>query len=302
MNTPVFEIQFDIDAAQVFPAREHQVAAKLNTGEVRNVIVLAHGWNNDREEARTLFTNFLIAAESVDSPALANAIAIEVYWPSKKFAPQNQIPGGAAAFPTPDRILNLSTYYVMKDRSAKIGTEGLNPFLARLQAQSPVNIRYHLIGHSFGARLVTAAADAPNRLRVDSLILLQAAYSQNGLATNFDGKGANGYFCKILTEQKIDGPILITHTRNDKAVGLAYPLASRLNGCDSAHFGDANDLFGGMGANGAQHVEAIELRLQSQGPYKFEKGKIYNLNGDAIIASHGDVARPETAALLTSLL
>ena len=34
-------------------------------------------------------------------------------------------------------------------------------------------------------------------------------------------------------------------TKNDKAVGLAYPLASRINGDKAAAFGDEHDVFGG---------------------------------------------------------
>jgi hypothetical protein len=87
-------------------------------------------------------------------------------------------------------------------------------------------------------------------------------------------------------------------------VGLAYPLASRLNGDDAAGIGDANDRFGGMGANGAQHVDKAEIQLLPiGGKYDFSSGKrVFNLNGDTIIQSHGDVARPETAAVLAAAM
>ena len=299
MKTPVFEIQFDLNGDLVFPAQEQAIAAQLAGGSIRNVVVLAHGWNDGMPEARALFRNFLSAAEAVGPDALESAIAIEVLWPSKKFAPEDQIPGGAASVGNP---LNLSTYYVMKDRSGKIGATGLNPLLSRLQARCHPDIRFHLAGHSFGGRLVTAAVDGPNRLRIASLLLLQAAYSQNGLAANFDGKGKNGSFYQVLSEQKVNGPILITHSRHDKALGLAYPLVSRLDGCDSAMLGGVRDQFGGMGANGAQHVSAISLKIAGHGPYDFQNGKVFNLNGDDVIRSHGDVARPETAALLTAAI
>ena len=29
----------------------------------------------------------------------------------------------------------------------------------------------------------------------------------------------------VLGDRRISGPMLITHTKNDKAVGIAYPLA-----------------------------------------------------------------------------
>ena len=92
-------------------------------------------------------------------------------------------------------------------------------------AQLPI----HLVGHSFGGRLVTAAAAMldPGGAPV-TMTLLQAAYSHNGLAEKFDGK-KNGAFRTILQDGRISGPIVITHTKNDKAVGIAYPLASRVS-------------------------------------------------------------------------
>ena len=99
---------------------------------------------------------------------------------------------------------------------------------------------------------------------------------------------------------------MITHSKNDRAVGLAYPLASRLNGDDAAGIGDANDRFGGMGANGAQHIDTTELKLLTigGGTYDFKTSgkRVFNVNGDSIISSHGDVARPETAALLATAM
>ena len=77
----------------------------------------------------------------------------------------------------------------------------------------------------------------------------------------------------------------MTHSRNDRAVGVAYPLASRIAGQDAAGLGDENDQFGGLGRNGAQHTpERVVGTLQPVGSsYTFEPGKIYNLNADAII-------------------
>lgn len=208
------------------------------------------------------------------------------------------------------RLLNFTTYLVMKDRAGKIGRDAVNPLLQRLQQtmENPAErkpIALHLVGHSFGARLVTAAADGPNRLPVHSLTLLQGAYSHNGLSSDFDN-GRKGFFFAVVSERKVAGPILITHTKRDSAVGLAYPIASRLNGADATRVGDANDRFGGMGANGAQHVpQTANLSLlAADATYDFTVSgvPIYNLNADDIIMNHGDVARAETAHALAAAM
>ena len=183
----------------------------------------------------------------------------------------------------------------MKDRAGKIGRDAVNPLLQRIQDAVPDKLKFHLVGHSFGGRLVTATVDGQNHLRVQTLLLLQAAYSHNGLAVKFDPEDStkSGFFHAVFDNSKVSGPIVITHSKNDRAVGLAYPLASRLNGDDAAAIGDANDLFGGMVENGAQHVDTADITLLGVGggqyDFKTSGKRVFNVNGDAIITSHGDV-------------
>ncbi|HXB75425.1 MAG TPA: hypothetical protein VNY05_44745 [Candidatus Acidoferrales bacterium] len=457
MSIPIFEVQIDQNANLVTPSQEQDIIKALTApgNPFTDVVVMSHGWNNDIDEARTLYRDFFRSLEQVFPAAAETTLAAGILWPSKKFAEADLIPGGAASAgdPVADRVLldrlqemkhlfgdsqadekleqmkalvaglsadpnqqnqfvsligaildqhtdptqrsddegkttisdraqnnggakllksfslpitpkatpgaggaasvgglvggfagnpvlrqggagtgagagaragtaagladffsgikagalrllNLATYNVMKDRAGKIGRDAANPLLERVQAAVSKTLKFHLVGHSFGGRLVTAAVDGPNALRVQTLLLLQAAYSHNGLALNFEAN-KNGFFHAVFDNHKVTGPILITHSKNDSAVGLAYPLASRLNGDDAAGIGDAGDRFGGMGANGAQHVDKAEIPLLAVGgKYDFTTpGKrVFNLNGDAIIQSHGDVARPETAAVLAAAM
>ena len=202
-------------------------------------------------------------------------------------------------------LLNYSTYYLMKERAATVGRRGVNGVLRQLKAIEP-DLRVHLAGHSFGARLMTAAADGPageTAVPFDTLVLIQAAFSHNAFARQFDGS-RDGAFRPVLTEHKIQGPIVITFTVNDRAVGIAYPLASRLAGQDSSRLGDASDLFGGLGRNGAVRTpEAVGGTLQPlTGHYTFAHGKVYNLNADSVIRDHSDISHDEVAfALLAAV-
>lgn len=188
------------------------------------------------------------------------------------------------------RFLNMTTYYRMKERAGVVGAKGVAGAIAKLRRKHP-DLRVHLVGHSFGGRVVTAAADAVGREhRIDSLMLLQAAFSHNGFAVKFDGKN-DGFFRKVVGGKKVRGPILVTFTKNDKAVGIAYPLASRLGGQNAAALGDENDVYGGIGRNGAVKTpEAMKGALLAVGaPYAFLPGVIHNLNADAFIRDHSDV-------------
>jgi hypothetical protein len=201
------------------------------------------------------------------------------------------------------RLLNFTTYYEMKERAGTVGRVGGSQLLRAIRSAAPA-ARLHLVGHSFGARLVTAAAHelAPQTSGV-TLTLLQAAFSHNGLASKFDGTH-DGAFRRIVSEARVSGPILITHTKNDRAVGVAYPLASRLARQKAAALGDENDPYGGLGRNGAQHTPEVETGelLGAGKPYSFTPGAIYNLRADRFIADHGDIASHAVAyALLSSI-
>jgi len=201
------------------------------------------------------------------------------------------------------RLLNFTTYYKMKERAGLVGKTGVADVLRQLCQHLP-QIKIHLIGHSFGGRLVTAVADILGpQVKINSLTLLQAAYSHNGLAARFDGEH-DGFFRKVVSGKKVDGPILITHTKNDKAVGIAYPLASRISRDKAASlFGDANDPYGGMGRNGAQFTPEVgeERVLRAAGSqYVFQSGSIYNLNADQFIQGHSDICKEEVAHAMLS--
>ena len=199
------------------------------------------------------------------------------------------------------RLLNQFTYFEMKKRAGVVGAG-----LARdLEADGLAGVHLHLIGHSFGARLVTSAASRLTTIRPSSMTLLQAAYSHNGLGV---GKPPvpEGAFRNVIAGKRVSGPIVITHTRNDRAVGIAYVIASRASGVTASNFGGPKDPFGGMGANGAQLVAHGEAVGRVMGPGgmapNLQAGTIINVLADAVIADHNDVANPDVARLALAAL
>jgi hypothetical protein len=227
-----------------------------------------------------------------------------------------RLPGSAGAaaglgdfftgvFSAARNLLNYTTYYQMKERAGLIGRTGVHQAIGRIRSASP-QLRIHLIGHSFGGRLVTAVALGPEGQPAPSfatMTLLQAAFSHHGFAHKFDGSH-DGFFRAVVSGRRIAGPVLITCTENDKAVGIAYPLASLIANQTASAIGDANDPFGGIGRNGAQHTpEASDGTLGAVGsPYAFNGGKLYNLNADAVISGHSDICKAEVAyAVLTAV-
>jgi pimeloyl-ACP methyl ester carboxylesterase len=205
-------------------------------------------------------------------------------------------------------LLNYTTYYQMKARAGLVGSRGVNPLLREIAAAHP-QLRIHLVGHSFGGRLVAATAAGESDaalLKVRSLSLLQAAFSHYGFARNWDGKNNDGFFRRVVRGGAVAGPTVITCTPNDKAVGVAYPLATLVGGRDqlAAGLGDKDSKYGGIGRNGAQKTpEAKDLAmLDVGGAYALAPGKLHNLSADAFVKDHGDVANRQVVYAVLSAM
>lgn len=200
--------------------------------------------------------------------------------------------------------LNLTTYWAMKRRAGDVGASALSPVLRSLGSDDLP--RLHLVGHSFGGRLVTACAlgepDAPGP-QVATLVLLQAAFSHHGFAEDFQ-RDRDGYFRGVLTEGRVAGPVLVTHTSNDKPNRWAYPMASRLARQVGSALGDEDSIYGAIGANGAQSTpdtDEGEL-LRTDRTYDFTPGRVHNLESSAFIPDHGTVHRAEVAHAIVSAI
>ncbi len=221
---------------------------------------------------------------------------------------------GAAGFSNPfatlwdgaKEALRAATYWEMKKRAGLAGKDGLGPLLGRLRAAQP-RLRLHLLGHSFGARLVSFSltgmpADGAASSPVKSVILLQGAFSHFAFTPALPHDRARGG-ALAGAERRVDGPVVVTHSQRDTALGELYPLASLVGRDDAAAADDLLFRWGAIGYDGAQAVPAGAARLGAVGQaYPFAAGAILNLDGNALIATggppsgaHGDIFDPETA-------
>ena len=200
--------------------------------------------------------------------------------------------------------LNYATYYQMKERAGLVGERGLGPLVSTIRADFPA-VKVHLIGHSFGGRVVsTAATTGAPGVRCHTLTLLQAAFSHYAFSEDWDGKKSAGLFRPAVADPaRVAGPVMITCTKNDKAVGLAYAIASRLAGQVASALGDEHDKYGGIGRNGAQKTTVTHVGelLEVGGTYPpFTGNKLFNLKSDSFISSHSDVRNPRVAYAVLS--
>jgi hypothetical protein len=200
------------------------------------------------------------------------------------------------------KFVNLTTFLPMFERCGTIGEAGLTRIVRDAKKAKPA------LCASISS--VTASADAPSPpvprassrtpIDVESMLLLQAAYSHFGFSPGKGGR-KRGFFRDIIEKQVVKQPILATHSRHDSVVGFAYTSMAALSLNNSKAIGDENSRFGGVGRNGVldtPETAGLDLKLAGE-PYSFVPGKLYNLDGSRAVNGcephQGPRRRPQQA-------
>ena len=205
---------------------------------------------------------------------------------------------GLLDFLDPRRPVQLATVLLMKDRAGTVGSIGVGPLLKDLLAAGAARI--HLVGHSYGCRVMLSALCYPSDhpRNVDSVLLLQPATSYLCFAANAGPGSAGGYHSALSRTMK---PIFSTFSSNDLPLTKFFHLAVRRQ----SDLGDQQiaalppskfAALGGFGPGGLD-VESELVRMAPK-PFKYPNPKpgvrVYALNGTDGISGHGDVINPYT--------
>lgn len=207
--------------------------------------------------------------------------------------------------------LRQLSFWRMKKRARTIGEHEAAKLLRRLMRLTEgQDVRFHLMGHSFGCILVSAAVngaggDAPLPRPVHSMFLAQGALSLWAYCSAIPvAPGQRGYFHPLIAKGKVAGPIVTTQSMRDTAVRRFYPLGAGI-GRDVDFAPGKLPKYGGVGVFGIQGpgVEIQETRmLPADGTYGFRAGHVYNLEasevineGGGAVGAHNDIAKPAVA-------
>jgi hypothetical protein len=205
------------------------------------------------------------------------------------------------------------SFWAMKHRARHVGETGVHQLLAALQRRAP-GARFHLMGHSFGCIVVTAAIAGPvesgqltDRLPrpIDSLFLAQGAMSLWSFADAIPFPPTDpGYFRPLRgAPAMVRGPIVTTRSSHDRAVGTFFPLGAKA-GRDRLLGPDDLPEYGGIGAFGVQGASPVVDMpiLRADASYGLAAGTIYNVEASTVIChgggaagAHSDIAHPEVA-------
>jgi hypothetical protein len=211
---------------------------------------------------------------------------------------------------SPRNIVRMATLLLMKDRAGVVGRDGVGPQLGAILDAAP-GVRVHLVGHSFGCKVLLAAACSPGLPRpVRSALLLQPALSYLALADDVPELGVPGGYS--AAKHRCELPIMVTWSRRDVALHDIFPLAVRRRsdlgerGVAAAGAESPPTPFaamGGWGPHRAPDVEDVPIRQPADGPYRIDGGhRVLALDGNRTISGHGDVVGASTAWALHTLM
>jgi hypothetical protein len=242
--------------------------------------------------------------EPFDADAAYHRAVADVELPGVSF-------GGGFGLSSVLSPLRQLSFWRMKDRARHVGETAGFPLLERLMRAVPAarDVRFHLMGHSFGCIVVTSMVKGPGTRAelprpVSSMTLVQGATSLWGFCNQIPDVGAAGYFWPVIDQKKVAGPILTTASVHDTAVGRLYPLAAGIARQTSFAPGQL-PKYGGIGSHGIQGpgIAIADLLIESHThAYGFQNGHVYNLECSSVInegggasGAHSDIAKPAVA-------
>jgi hypothetical protein len=212
-------------------------------------------------------------------------------------APSPQTAGFLSAI-DPRNVVRFLTVFKMKDRAGRVGSTGVHELLRDLLATG--NARLHLIGHSYGAKVVLSATCAESLPRkVHSMLLLQPAVSHLSFAATVPTTTRPGGYRRALG--RVENPILTTYSANDFPLTKVFHLALRRAGDlgeerIAAAAGEPPSKYAALGGFGPRKSgERLLDVLDAPGRYSFDEGiRIYGIDGTRTIGGHGEISNEST--------
>lgn len=206
---------------------------------------------------------------------------------------------GILDFLDPMLIIRLATVLQMKDRAGVVGAHGVGSLLFDVLKNGTT--RVHLIGHSYGCKVVLSALCFQELPRpVHSVLLLQPAISYLCFAVDATGTGLKGGYRVAL--HRVEQSIMTTYSPRDVPLTQFFHLAVRR----SSDLGEEQiagapppsryAALGGFGPGGCE-TDCSEVEMKKIGDlYDLGPGVriIHVLNGVHAISGHGDISNDFT--------
>ncbi|MHA7207932.1 hypothetical protein [Arthrobacter sp. MDT1-65] len=279
----------------------------LNQADAREVaaIILAK-WPGDEDglSKRPDINNMIDAWKEMDGSAEAveddDEEEIGVIGGSEQSDDSVDAAGGFSL--NPRGLLRIASVWKMKSRAGDVGKLGVGPLLTRI---SKTGIRIHLIGHSFGARvMLSAVAHSPvfDDIPIQSILLLQPAVNRWCFAQDVARLGKAAGYAKV--PNRVVRPIVATRSNFDQPLHEVFHHALRGDNfaeLNAAAAGDT-DRYGALGGYPPQGIRFVDEEAKPAGTrYNLDVGeRVISVDGSRLIDGrpaindHGDVNSPVT--------
>jgi hypothetical protein len=188
-------------------------------------------------------------------------------------------------------VFGLLSYWNKKELAGLVGRKGVNPLLARLQSTYATS-RYHLFGHSFGAKVVLAALTGEAAIRpVNSVVLLQPAISYRAFSPGGGYEAAIG---------KVSGPLVATYSELDGLLDLPYRTASKIARQSTERSVSKYSAMGSVGPFDCATMRMVAENARDM--YTWEIGEPVGIESTDYITGHSVIYDGETARMLWSVI
>ncbi|TKJ17963.1 hypothetical protein [Blastococcus sp. CCUG 61487] len=215
-------------------------------------------------------------------------------------------PAGLRDVLDPRNAIRGASVWLMKDRAGRVGARAVGPLIRHALGESQAKV--HLVGHSFGAKVVlSAVATEPLPRTVHSMLLLQPAVNHLCFAEAGDGEPAGGY--RVVLD-RVGTHVFSTYSPHDKPLTRFFHWALRRDGDRReplpAPWPDPPSVYAALGGFGPHGADADTQRrvLEPEGtPYRLDPGRtLVALDGTQGITGHGDISGPRTWWALRELM
>lgn len=322
-------VEFNQEGALVYPHQREELDQRFSADPpVTDLVFFLHGWNKNPSSAELDYQNFLCRLHTRIRPIGSTAtsayvsrverqsglLVVGIFWPSTITNRAHE-----------PALLKPTSYYRIRNRADTIAASGLTDLLASLtpvlqdQERVPQDpekrpLRLHLIGHSFGARMMLGSLLELHR-REQLVPLLEIADSLNVVllnaampATGFDWIAeavaeAQRRRQRARLTQATNSYLFNVHSFQDSANRVLFRLASTFNddpaGCGAGACGVPGYVTVCVDAAGKLDLHT-SLAPATRPPD--DRLNVWNIDASSIVFDHTDIYKGRVATLVADLL
>jgi hypothetical protein len=298
-------------AAAAFPAAARsrrfdgdveRLSQLLNTGgagqdarsaRVREAAAILVRWRDDADGPAST------RAQGIDGPGERAAARTVDEVVTQYETIQSARPGRAPWSIVPS-IAEVFSFWTMKARAGTVGSTGVHDVLREIAATLPPAARLHLVGHSFGGKLLAAALvgrPGVEPASVETLTVLQGALSHFAFSTAEQIRrldvptDTGGAYADVLLK-KLAAVVAVTYSQQDRENQRWYPLGTML---PQDAFERGVPVYAALGARGMEGPASVAVTLREESVaarYSPSRPRIFNIDASGVVLGHSDVTQP----------